>query len=429
MTSFLRSLLLDNPIITKDANLILRRPRTWAAWLITVGAFAVIAAMVVDEHDGLYPPLQPAGDALLAIVTAVATLAASLLVPAFASSTIAGEREQGTLPLLVVTGMSPLRIVVGKAAAVIVVATPFVAVALATMGLAPLLRGVELVDVLAAATGVVATTICAASVGVAVSASATRARVAAPTAVLAGIIPAIFCALPSIVVTIEVADNGEPVSVLGVAALVAAVLLSIAALFSAWSALAPRSTPRFARATQVFLLVALGMPLAALTLGSALTSDDFRAALVAPTGLLVLVATQVFGAVVGADKKAPSTWKVVPLVWLTGCAGLALLWLTLRPTGTISDDDIASTIAAALQALASVSLAGLFARRLAVPLAAVVSVVVVIGAMLLQLVAHALGLRFLDALNFGAVETHNVVGCVLVWVAVAALALAGARKR
>jgi Cu-processing system permease protein len=434
MTAFFRSLLLDNPIISKDANLVLRRPRTWVAWLLTLGAVAAISALVIADHVdsvGTYRPLQPAGGALLAIMSAIALVGASVILPAFASSTIAGEREQGTLPLLMVTGLSPLRIVVGKIAAVLVVAAPFVGIALAAMGFASLLRGLEVVDVALASLGVIATTVCAAAVGVVVSATTTRARVAAPTAVLGGIIPAVLCALPSGVSTVFVLDHQAAVPAYSMAALVAAAIASTACIYGAWSALAPRSAPRFARATQVFMLVVVGAPVAALALSPFLPSRDLIAGMVFPTAIVALIALQVFAAGVARDTRAPSTWIVVLLAWMSTMAGLALLGVSLlRSTDDISNDDFSQCVTASLVSLAAASLAALFARRLQPALAAIVGAVVVIAVLVVQVVVReGLGLHALDGLHFAYSSTATVVGGALVWGAVAALALAGARKR
>jgi ABC-type transport system involved in multi-copper enzyme maturation permease subunit len=435
MIALLRSLLLDNPIVTKDANLVLRRPRTWVAWLLTLGAVAAMSVLVIAGHNDSvagYWNLNPAGGSLLAVMSAIALVGACVLVPAFASSTIAGEREQGTLPLLMVTGLSPLRIVVGKVAAVLVVTAPFAGIALAAIGFSSFLRGVEVIDVLLASVGVIATTVCAACVGVAVSATSARARVAAPTAVLGGIIPAVFCALPTTVSTLVVLDHERALPAYSIAALVAAVIASTACIYGAWSALAPRSAPRFARATQVFMLVVVGAPVAVLVLSSFVGDRDLIiGGMAMPTGIVVLIALQVFAAGVARDVRAPSTWIVVLLAWLSTIAGLALLGTSLlRPTTQISDGEVSQCIIASMQCLAAASLAGLFVRRLSSGLAAVVGGVVVIAAMLLQLVVHeGLGLRVLDGLHFAYATTSTVVGGVLVWAAVAALALAGARKR
>lgn len=434
MNALFRSLLLDNPIVTKDANLVLRRPRTWVAWLLTLGAVAAISAVVIADHVdnvGSYRPLNPAGGALLAIMSAIALVGASVILPAFASSTIAGEREQGTLPLLMVTGMSPLRIVVGKIAGVLVVAAPFVGIALAAMGFAALLRGLEVVDVVLASCGVVATAVCAACVGVAVSATAARARVAAPTAVLGGIVPAVFCALPTGVATIAVLDKQAPVPAYNVAAVIAAAIACVACIYGAWSALAPRSTPRFARATRVFMLVAVGSSLAAVALSRCVPNRDLGAGMVVLTALVALIALQVYVAAVARDARAPSTWIVVLLAWGATMASVALLAASLlRSTSDVSNDDLSQCVTAASVSLAAASLGALFARRLPSALAAVVGAVVVIGVLIVQVVAHeALGIHVLDGLHFAYASTSTVGGGVLVWAGVAALALAGARKR
>ena len=246
MSTLLASLydvVVDNPIVAKDASLVLRRRRTIAVWALAAIAVIVTSVTVAVEKAGSlrwYGTLNPVGDDLMMVVTGIALAAVTLLVPAFASSSIAGEREQGTLPLLLVTGLSPLRIVVGKFLAVLVVVAPFIALAFPPLGYAAVLLGVELIDVVLAAAGIAATAVSAASVGVYVSAITSRARAAAPFALLASAVPGVLCAIPAFVGVFAVNNGDEPLRQVALGGVVMAAAVTVSALYGAWSALSRR---------------------------------------------------------------------------------------------------------------------------------------------------------------------------------------------
>ena len=122
-------LVVDNPIIRKDGLLVLRRKKTLLA--LGVAALGVALASVLIWLDDAaivqWNRDYVVGGQLFSAMLGLSGLVAGVLLPAAAASTLAGEREHGTLPLLMVTGLSPARIVVGKIVAMLVLAGPFVA--------------------------------------------------------------------------------------------------------------------------------------------------------------------------------------------------------------------------------------------------------------------------------------------------------------
>ncbi len=436
----LRSLVVDNPIVAKDASLVLRRRRTVAIWAVAAVAVAVASAMVVVETTSSlrwYGTFNPAGDDLLLLVCGVTFGMVSILVPALASSSIAGEREQGTLPLLLVTGLSPLQIVVGKLLAVLVIVAPFVALALPPMGFASILLGVSAADIGLAVAGIVATTVAAAAVGVCVSALTTRARAAAPGALLAAGLPAVLCALPSFVAvaSLESTNDFAPV---GIGALATAAAVTVVAVYLAWSALAPKLAHRFAPSAAIYLGITIVLPLIAHALVRSSATDEVQGAVVVPVLLILVASMHLFASFTASDARAPAPALVVPVAAaLTGIG--ALLTLSGLPNfdefasrGMGHAEDIEAMVLAGLNVFAAASLAALVARARPNPvLAAVVGAAVVLGILMVPVAFHEVGIDAFGFLNFAYIRRSNAAAGIGLWsvLSVVALALASVRRR
>ena len=442
MSTLLASLydvVVDNPIVAKDASLVLRRRRTIAVWALAAIAVIVTSVTVAVEKAGSlrwYGTLNPVGDDLMMVVTGIALAAVTLLVPAFASSSIAGEREQGTLPLLLVTGLSPLRIVVGKFLAVLVVVAPFIALAFPPLGYAAVLLGVELIDVVLAAAGIAATAVSAASVGVYVSAITSRARAAAPFALLASAVPGVLCAIPAFVGVFAVNNGDEPLRQVALGGVVMAAAVTVSALYGAWSALSPRVVPRFVYSTRLFAGLVLLVPACAHLLVRSTVDRDIHVGLLVPLLFCLAATTLVYVSTSASDRRSVAPWVFVPAAVLLGFAGVgvALSALPPSPEPVFEDlDDLRKVIVGVLQVFAAASLAALTARVCPVPVfAAGAGYCSVMTLMVAPVVLHELGLGRspLGFLNCDYVDKSNILLSVGFWVClcVSALVLAGVRR-
>ncbi|HEY1098988.1 MAG TPA: ABC transporter permease, partial [Myxococcota bacterium] len=336
-SSSLAALLFDNPIVTKDAAVALRRPRAAIVWVLGLIAFATGAALVVAERTSSiynWQGLDPLGDDLLVIVVAVALVGISTLVPALASSSIAGEREQGTLPLLLVTGMTPLQIVVGKLLGVLVTVAPFIALVLPALALTTLARGVAVVDVAAITIGIVAYAVAAAAVGILASAVSSRARVAAPMALVGVGLPALLCALPVGVDAGVIVDGQPALHQLVFGGLVGAAVVTVVAIYGAWSSLAPRATPRRVVGTKVFVALSLVAPALLATIANAGTGRNHEQLAIGFFFATVIALAVVFhGYVAGlaCDREASSPLRFVPFALVISGVGVAIAATALPP--------------------------------------------------------------------------------------------------
>jgi len=322
-------------IIIKDGLLALRRRRTLLGLGFSAVAVAVVAALIwLDETAALaWASNRPVGDGLMLGMLGLAFLAAGVLLPAAASSTISGEREHGTLPLLMVTGLSPARIVVGKTVAMLVLATPFVCLPLPAALLGALSAGVTLWVLAVALCGLAVSMAAFAAVGVYASSLTARSRTSAPAALLGAAVPGIFCALPAMFLITQATerfDAGPDELQAAVAGLLAGGVIALAALYGAWSNLANRAAGRLAPASGLFIFVAVGLPLLAAGLGQipwdvlVPRETALRAhAWIPVIGAFFFVAAAVvlFSAGVGRDRRAPVPWKIIPPVVLVATVG------------------------------------------------------------------------------------------------------------
>ena len=149
-------------VLAKELQVWLRRPATFGLYtllvLATGGMVVLGAATVLSQGVGPVPALFSTGQATtsglgaaLAAYRAVSLflvgalcllLASSMVAPAIASASIQGEREAGTLDLLLASGMRPTSLVLGKLAGSVVFIILLLATALPVFASAWLFGGV-----------------------------------------------------------------------------------------------------------------------------------------------------------------------------------------------------------------------------------------------------------------------------------------------
>jgi hypothetical protein len=362
-------LLDDNPVLAREASGFLRRPRLIGALaaLVSVAAGGAIASSTVAERDlRLWESLTPAGAELLAAVVFALLAASTVFLPALGALGIAGERERGTLPLLVVSGLAPGRIVVGKVAAVVAAALPLLAMALPVFGAAALLGGVDVADVVAAVLAVVVYGVAQAAIGVWASAVTRRVRGALVLALAASAVPLLLGGFP-IIGWVGYLHDGSgdvlgPTAHTGIAALV---VIAAAALHGAWATLLPRRAPRGSRAGALLVAAVVAVPYLAagfVRLAPGGATDDVALGPVVVAALLMVVAVAAFVGTSGRDPAGPSPQKAA-----LGALGLAVFGsgaAMLVPVGVDGPDKSGVALALALAVvLAGTGLLAFGARR------------------------------------------------------------------
>ncbi len=448
----LRDVVFDNPIIVKDGLLALRRRRMLLGLGFAAVVVAVVAALTwLDETSALqWAPDRPVGDGLMLGMLTLSFLAAGVLLTATASSTLSGEREHGTLPLLTVTGLSPSRIVIGKTAAMIVLAAPFVALPLPAAVLGAVSAGISLWWLAVTLAGLAVSMVAFAAVGVYASSLTARSRTSSPAALLAAGVPAIFCALPAMVLittATEPRDAGPAELQMAVAGLVGGAVIALAALYGAWSNVASRAAGRFAPASALFVFVAVGLPLIAAGLGQ-LPWDVF-----APTEhwrraheegplfgafFFVAAAVMLFSAGVGRDRSAPAPWKVVPLIVLLATVGyVGALLLVVNPVSEMRTESTgwSQVLVLWLHVVAAASLASLASRFVEQPLlaagigVAATLVLVLVPAIADEFTAGTPPMAFLNFVYAGQDGEDALAAALMFWTGLSIGALALTRRQ
>lgn len=115
-----RDLLVDNPLVDKDAALATRRVPLAVLVLVPTCAAMFFVAVSLDgdlEQLSRWGDGVPHGRGLFAGLLTCAMLYEALLLPVSAASSVANEREGGTWETLITTSLSPSAIVAGKALA------------------------------------------------------------------------------------------------------------------------------------------------------------------------------------------------------------------------------------------------------------------------------------------------------------------------
>jgi hypothetical protein len=226
-----------------------------------------------------------------------------------------------------------------------VLVAPFVAVPLPGALVGALHAGVSLPLLAVTIGGLGVAMVAFAAVGVLASSSTARSRISAPLALLGAAVPALFSGAPALNLAIEATQRAGAASEdlqLAVSGMVAGVVVAVAALYGAWSALAPRSASRFTAASLLFLGVVVGLPLVAVGLGHVpwhvlLPTDESwrqadRALPLALGFVFVVAAVLLYAAGVGHDRRAPSPlWLVPGAVVVMTVAYASCLWLVMDP--------------------------------------------------------------------------------------------------
>lgn len=329
------SLLLDNAVAAKDAILFVRH-RGGVAALAAILAIATVTAALVMltihgsiEQAAYRDHLFAHGRTLTAAVTIVALAVAALLVPAMASTSIASERESGTLRLLMTTALTPGDIVVGKLIALLHAAAPSLLVLFPMLAGGTLVGAVSWLNVLGCVVLVVANVVALASVSLAVSAHSDSLRTAVPRGIAAAILLVVPpVSLPSaIIVGMWAAMGYRPAMVPGAVSVAAwTVVVTIGSLLLAREALAPPG-PSTGRARGVLAAVALlvGPALAALSARSLSAHADVEVwsslFLFAWGGLFLVV---VLVDVSLADRDRGGVWRAASRSAWCACLGLVL---------------------------------------------------------------------------------------------------------
>lgn len=431
-------LVVDNPIIRKDGLLVLRRKKTLLA--LGVAALGVALASVLIWLDDAaivqWNRDYVVGGQLFSAMLGLSFLVAGVLLPAAASSTLAGEREHGTLPLLMVTGLSPARIVVGKIVAMLVLAAPFVALPLPSMLVAAAAIGVDPFIIVTSLAGLATSMVAFAAVGVYASAMTDRSRTAAPAALMFAAVPAIFCAAPAFGIAVDAADGHirDRAVFLALGGLVAGAVVAVAATWGAWSALAPRSAPRFKGASLLFVVVSVGMPLGAVLLVNLIQEPrgDIDEVLLVGAALFAAASLLLFSAGVGRDARAPAPWLVVPVASVVAFGGFLAGAMSINGVTHTSSNDTLQFVAGLTQliaAAAAAAFAGRFIKLSLLAAAAGGGAVLVVA--LIPAIVHEVGTGPppLAFLNFTYVHNADADAAVIFWFVVSAACLFFARRR
>jgi ABC-type transport system involved in multi-copper enzyme maturation permease subunit len=438
----LSALLVDNPIIRKDGLLVLRRWQTLVALGICTLAVIGISTIIwsVEEADAArYASRHIVGEDMMVGMLWLSFAIAGLLVPARASATISSERERGTLPLLMVTGLSPARIVMGKVVAIVVLALPFVALPLPAAILGAVHAHVPLEVLALTLAGLAVSAVAFAAVGVFASSLTARSQTSAPAALAAATVPGFCCALPAFLLIVEHAESNNIADELQMtyAGIVAGAVIIAASAYGAWSTLANRSAQRFVPATLLFLLVSVGLPFFAVVLGQADFVDSWRRAdRHAPlVGALVFMIAGVvlYSAGLGLDRRAPAPWKIIPVALTFATVSFAGAVAALRePLDNFAAVAPEPFLVGWLQVVAMACLAataGRFIKRPVFAAGAAASAILLLTLVPTVLSGGVKGTTTITAfLNPVFVNSSNVIVSTVFWLGVACLALATVRR-
>ncbi len=430
----------DNPVLDKDAGLLLRGKRAAAAWLFVAAGLGLVAVLAWLEADGrqnlrFSGGLNPAGGEMLVVLTGVMLAAINILLPALASTSITSERERGTLPLLLVSGLSPARLVVGKAAALLVAAAPFLAIGLPLIALCGLFLGVDVDSLLLAAVGIFVHAFAVVSVGVWASAACARTRSASLVALVAAGVPALFGGAPIMGALVACLDEQQhELLLVGVVGLAVDVLIGLAALLGAWSILSPRSAERWRPSRVLLLWATTGVPLlVAIVIALFARQRDSAALLFSEAVGVVVVAALLAVAVTGRRSGTPTPLKTALLAWSSGVVGLGAAFAAML---AMANDHIitgADVVAVVVVSLAVAGVAAFSARWMTGPVVVVVATVGVFSALFAvpavidEFVYGQPPLAFLNPAYVVARDDTSVVSMVLFYGAVAIVTLLGAR--
>ena len=186
----LRDAFVDNPITEKDSATGVLKAMLPAAAVLLMGTFVVVMAASTPTLDNLSRWGRGTGEArwLLGTLFGIGLWIQAIVLPIVASSSIASERESGTLPLLLTTSLGPGRIVAGKLSGLLCGSSPFLGA-----GVVLLSTGFLVADTNALVAAVILGVwfmhaLAALSVGLAASALADNTKSAGPRALLGAMV-------------------------------------------------------------------------------------------------------------------------------------------------------------------------------------------------------------------------------------------------
>lgn len=297
-----------NPLTLQELRSRMRNPRAYAVLTVYMAVVSGITLLVylaasANGNNGVNDSSR-VGTALFYIVVGMQTLLVSFATPSFVAGAVSGERENETYDLIRLTLLTPRQIVTGKLIPAFGYTVLLVFATLPLLSLALLLGGVELVQLFAALSVILASALLFSSLGLYVS---SRMRTTLGSTIVA------------YAVTLGI--------VLGMAVftLIAFPLLN-GILYGTSSVV--KTSPLLATLLQVLLFVLMSAsPISAMVASEANLQESGNA--------LALVVNPIPGTTIPFMIPAP----FLTLVALYVVASAVLIWLTIRHIGHAGDQD------------------------------------------------------------------------------------------
>jgi ABC-type transport system involved in multi-copper enzyme maturation permease subunit len=169
--------MLSNPVLFKELRLIMRTGRPFWAMVGYVSVLGVVAC-IAFPHGPVSPTHSQAGRALFWTLTVFQFILVCLLTPAMAGTTLAVEKEQRTMEMLLLSALTPREIVWGKFLASLLNVSLLVVCSVPLTAMSFMLGGVSPGEVFMAYVGIFLMAATAASISVLSSAEETRTYIA-----------------------------------------------------------------------------------------------------------------------------------------------------------------------------------------------------------------------------------------------------------
>jgi len=169
--------MLSNPVLFKELRLIMRTGRPFWAMVGYVAVLSVVAC-IAFPHGPVSPAHSQAGRTLFWTLTVFQFILVCLLTPAMAGTTLAVEKEQRTMEMLLLSALTPREIVWGKFLASLLNVSLLVVCSVPLTAMSFMLGGVSPGEVFMAYVGIFLMAATAASISVLSSAEETRTYIA-----------------------------------------------------------------------------------------------------------------------------------------------------------------------------------------------------------------------------------------------------------
>lgn len=131
-------------LLRKELRSLLRERRHWLVPVIYVGLLASVSVMFFDKASGSASRSNRLGESMAGVVAVLQSLAVVLIAPVVGAAAIAGERERGTLSLLLASPVNRLAIAPAKALACTLYLATLMAGSLPVAATALLFGGMDL---------------------------------------------------------------------------------------------------------------------------------------------------------------------------------------------------------------------------------------------------------------------------------------------